>query len=112
MLRGAIQRAAVTIVLMGSLFAPFGICLQPAHKAPHDCCAPASKSGKTAQTNCCTASAPLAAAVVAPKLSGSAPMTVAQEFICLDEFSSRREFPRLAVTPPHSPPSGAFILRI
>ena len=63
MRKGVFQRAAVAIVLMGSLLAPFGTCLQPAHKALHGCCAPASESGKTAQTNCCTASAPLPAVV-------------------------------------------------
>jgi hypothetical protein len=112
MLRGVFQRAAVAIVLMGLLLAPFGTCLQPAHKTAHGCCAPASESGKAAQTNCCTASAPLPAVVVAANLPGSAPMTVAQEFISLDEFSTRSEFPRLAVIPPHSPPAGAFNLRI
>jgi hypothetical protein len=112
MLSGVYKRAAVAIVLMSSLLAPFGTCLQPAHKTAHSCCAPASESGKTAQTNCCTASAPLPAVVVATNLPGSAPMTVAQEFISLDEFSSRSEFPRFAVIPSHSPPPGAFILRI
>ena len=112
MLRGVFQRAAVAIVLMGSLLAPFGNCLQRTHKTAHGCCAPASESNKTAQTNCCTASAPLPAVVVAPNLPGSAPMTVAQELISLDEFCSRSEFPRFAVIPPHSPPTGAFNLRI
>ena len=112
MLRGVFQRAAVAIVLMGSLLAPFGTCLQRTHKAAHSCCSHASESRKTAQTNCCIASAPLPAVVVAPNLPGSAPMTVAQEFISLDEFSSRSEFPILAVIPPHSPPTGAFNLRI
>jgi hypothetical protein len=112
MLIGVYKRAAVAIVLMGSLLAPFGTCLQPAHKAAHSCCAPASRSSQSVRTNCCAASVPLPAVVVAPNLPGSAPMTVAQEFISLDEFSSRSEFPRFAVIPSHSPPPGAFILRI
>jgi hypothetical protein len=112
MLRGDFQRAAVAIVLMGSLLAPFGTCLQPAQKAAHSCCSHASRSNQSVRTNCCTASAPLPAVVVAATLPGSAPMTVAREFISLDEFSSRSEFPRFAVIPPHSPPMGAFILRI
>ena len=112
MLRGVLQRAAVAIVLMGALLAPFGTCLQRMHKAAHSCCSHASESRKTAQTNCCVASAPLPAVVVAPNLPGSAPMTAAQEFIFLDEFSSRSEFPSLAVIPPHSPPTVAFNFRI
>jgi hypothetical protein len=112
MRNGVFQRAAVAIVLMGAMLAPFGICLQPTHKAAHSCCSQASKSSQSVRTNCCTASAPLPAVVVAPNLPGSAPMTVAQEFISLDEFSSRSEFPILAVIPPHSSPTGAFNLRI
>src|ERR1035438_1130182 len=103
MLRGVYQRAAVAIVLMGSLLAPFGTCLQPTLKAAHSCCSHASRSNQSVRTNCCTASAPLPAVVVAANLPGSAPMAVAQEFISLDEFSSRSEFPRLTVIPPHSP---------
>jgi hypothetical protein len=109
---GVFQRAAVAIVLMGSLLAPFGSCLQRTHNTRHGCCAPASESNKTADTNCCAASAPLPAIVVAPSLPGSAPMTVAPEFVSLDEFSSRSEFHVLALTPPQSPPTSAFILRI
>jgi hypothetical protein len=112
MLRGAFQRAAVAIVLMATSLAPFGTCLQMKHKAAHSCCAPAADSSKTVQANCCTASAPLPAIVVAPNLPASAPMTVAQEFIASDELSSRREFPDFTVIPPHSPPPGAFNLRI
>jgi hypothetical protein len=112
MLRGGFRRAAVAIVLMGSLLAPFGICLQPAQKSAHSCCSHTSKSNQSVRTNCCIASAPLPALVVATNLPGSAPMTIAQEFISLDEFSSRSEFPILAVIPPHSPPTGAFIFRI
>jgi hypothetical protein len=112
MLQGVFQRAAVAILLMGSLLAPSGICLQPAHKAAHSCCSHASKSHQSVKTNCCTASAPLPAVVVAPNLPGSAPMTVAQEFVSSDELSVQSELTRLAVIPPLSPPTGAFNLRI
>jgi len=112
MLRGVFQRAAVAIVLMGALLAPFGTCMQRTHMGAHSCCSHASESRKTAQSNCCVASASLPAVVVAPNLPVSAPMTFAQEFISLDEFSSRNEFSILAVIPPHSPTTGAFNLRI
>jgi len=112
MLRGVFQRAAVAILLMGALLAPSGICLQPMHRAAHSCCSHASKSHQSVRTNCCTASAPLPAVVVAPNLPGSAPLMVVRAFISLDEFSSSSEFLVLSVIPPHSPPSGAFNLRI
>src|ERR1017187_3407803 len=112
MLRGVFQRAAVAILLMGSLLAPSGICLQPAHKAAHSCCLHASKSHQSVRTNCCTASAPLPAIVVAPNLPGSAPMTVVRAFVSLNESASSSEFSVLSVIPPHSPPRGAFNLRI
>ncbi|MGD0941580.1 MAG: hypothetical protein ABR905_17930 [Terracidiphilus sp.] len=109
---GVFQHAVVAIILIASLLAPSGTCLQPAHKSVHGCCAPASDSGKTAQKNCCTVNAPLPAVSVATNLSGSAPMTVAREFIFLDGSSARGVLARLTATPPHSPPTGAFILRI
>src|ERR1035437_3666692 len=112
MLRSVFQRAAVAIVLMGTLLAPFGTCLQRTHKAAHSCCAPASEPGNTARTNCCKTSAPLPAVVVAPNLPRTASFTVAQVFISSDELSSLSEFPILAVIPPQSPPAGAFNLRI
>src|ERR1039458_382494 len=108
MRRGIFQRAAVTIVLMGSLLAPNGICQQQAHKTAHDCCAPASESNQTAQTDCCKASAPLPAVIVAPSLSGPAQLSVVQVFLSSDELSSPRELPAMAVIPPLSPPAGAF----
>jgi len=39
-------------------------------------------------------------------------LTVAQEFVSSDELSVQSELTRLAVIPPHSPPTGAFNLRI
>jgi hypothetical protein len=112
MLRGVFQRAVMAIVLMGSLLAPFGNCLQQTHKAAHSCCSQASESRNIAQPNCCIARAPLTAVLVATNLPGSAPMTVTQDFISTDELSLPSQFPILAVIPPHSPPTGAFNLRI
>jgi hypothetical protein len=110
MLKGALQRAAVAIVLMGTLSAPFGRCFLRTHESVHSCCAPAPEP--IAQTNCCIASAPLPAAVVTPNLPGPTAIVVAQEFISSDELSSLNECPRSAATPPQSPPTGAFVLRI
>jgi hypothetical protein len=102
----------MAIVLMGSLLAPFGTCQQQTHKTAHSCCSQASQPSKTAQANCCVASAPLPAVVVAPNLPGSISIKVAQEFLSSDQLSSPSDFRVLAVTPPQSPPTGAFILRI
>lgn len=110
MLKGSFRRAAAAIILMGTLLAPFGNCLQRTHKTVHNCCAPASQS--SAQTNCCIASAPLPAVAVTPSLPGSTAITVEQEFISSDELSSLKGFQPSAVIPPQSPPTGAFILRI
>jgi hypothetical protein len=112
MLKGSFQRAAMAILLMGTLLAPFGTCQQWMHKPAHSCCVPASAPGNTARTNCCKTSDPLPAAIVAPSLPRTASFTVAQQFAPSNEFSLPSEFPTLAVIPPHSPPSGAFILRI
>lgn len=112
MLRGAIQRAAVAIPLMVCLLAPLATCLPRTHKTAHSCCAPSPQSNSTAQTDCCTARAPLPAILVAPQVSTPAPMTVAQQFLSSKERSAPSELPALAVVPPQSPPPGASILRI
>lgn len=111
MSHGVLQRAAVAILLMGTLVAPSGICQQQTHKAAHDCCASASQSSASVQNDCCTARTNLPAVVV-PDRSGPAPLTVAHEFIGADKPSLASVFPALAVIPPPSPPTGASILRI
>jgi hypothetical protein len=111
MLRGIFQRAAVATLLMGTLIAPAGVCLQQMHKAGHDCCAGASESGSSVRNDCCIARTTLPA-VVAPVLSGPTPLTVSQEVVVADEASSLNVSPALAIIPPQSPPTGASILRI
>jgi hypothetical protein len=112
MLRSVFQRAAVTIALMGMLLAPYGNCMQPAHKTTHSCCLHASKSDKAAQTNCCAACALQPADIVATKIHALTSLSAVQEFFPSTELPSPIEFRALAVLPPESPPTGAFILRI
>jgi hypothetical protein len=106
------QRSAVSIFLIGTLLAPFGNCLQPTHKKAHSCCTAGSAQGKTAQSNCCTTSAPLPAVAVAPIVPAPTLIQVARQFIASDELCAPNESPKLVVIPPHSPPAGTFILRI
>jgi len=113
MLQGVFQRAAVAIVLMGALAAPAETCLQPAHKAAHDCCVSMTETGASVQSNnCCAARPTLPAIVVAPAVTVSAPLIAARVFVGANERSAPGEFVALAVIPPQSPPTGAFILRI
>jgi len=112
MLNGVFQRAAMAIILMGALLAPFGTCLYRTHKAAHSCCARAPEASLTAQVNCCTVSATLPAIVIATNLAGSDPMTVARQFVSADELARPIELPKSSASPPLSPPTGAFILRI
>jgi hypothetical protein len=112
MLTGVLQRAAVAILLMGTMLAPLGTCLQQTHKSAHSCCTPATAPDSAAQANCCTARAPLPAVVVATALSAPAPMTVAREFVASSGISSPSAFSVAAFTLPQSPPSGTSVLRI
>jgi len=112
MLRGVFQRAAVATLLMGAMLAPLGICLQPAQKMAHSCCAAASNGHSTLHRDCCTARAPLPAVVVAPNPPVSAAVTVASARVSANEASLPGDLPPLAIVPPQSPPTGAFILRI
>jgi len=107
-----VQRATVAIVLMGTMLAPLGTCLHRTLNPAHSCCAPASTSGNTAQTNCCTARTPLQAIVVAPILPSPAPSAVEPEFFSTDEISLNSAVSVSAVIPPQSPPPGGSILRI
>jgi hypothetical protein len=112
MLRGVFRRAAVAILLMGTMLAPIGTCLQRTHKSAHSCCAPAPESDKAFQSNCCTVRTPLPAVVVAPSLPPSSPLAVTTEYIASGANSAPSAFSGSALTLPQSPPPGIFILRI
>jgi hypothetical protein len=106
------QRAAVAIVLMGALLAPFGICLQRTQHTAHSCCSHASQTGKTAKPDCCTLREQSPAVLVAPVSAGSAPMVLVHAFFSASELSSPREVPAAPIIPQHSPPGRTSILRI
>src|SRR5208337_3052618 len=110
MLQDVFQRAAVAILLIGTLVAPAEICLQHAHKTGHDCCASMSEPGATIHSNCCAVRPTLPAVVVAPAVSGSVTVSAAQEFVSSKELSSPGELTVPAIIPPQSPPTGASIL--
>jgi hypothetical protein len=112
MLEGSFLRATLAILLMASMLVPLGTCLQRIHKSAHSCCTSASVLDNPAQTNCCSARAPLPAVVVAPTLPAQASVDVEPEFIATSETTSAAAFSASALIPPHSPPPGAFILRI
>jgi hypothetical protein len=106
------QRAAVAIVLMGALLAPFGICLQPAHSATHRCCQQASQKGSTAKQDCCVVRNDAPAVIVLPATAGSGPMVLVSTYLAASEISSPRETTVAALVPTHAPPGRTSILRI
>jgi hypothetical protein len=106
------RRAAVVIVLLVAMFAPLGTCLQSQHQTKHSCCAPPSESSKAGQKDCCKVSTPLPAIVAAPSLVNLAPTVVKQAVVLSNGLASTYEFSVTAFALPHSPPSGAFNLRI
>src|ERR1017187_6516475 len=112
MLRGTFLRAMVATLLTGALLAPLGICLQPAQKSAHSCCAGESKPQGTIRANCCTVRTPLPALVVTPKLPAPAPSMVVPQFALFNEFASANGLTATAAIPRGSPPPDASILRI
>jgi hypothetical protein len=108
---GFFQRAAVVLFLMGTLLAPFGMCLQPA-QAAHRCCQHARQKGNTAKQDCCIVRSETPANLVAPASDGSTPMVVERAFFAADEISAPREVPAAVLVPPHAPPGRTSILRI
>jgi hypothetical protein len=112
MLQGVFQRAAVALLLIGTLVAPAEVCLQHAQKAAHACCVSMSQPGATIQNDCCAVRPTLPAIIVAPALSGSPALSAAQEFVSSQELSSPSELTVSEIIPPQSPPTGASILRI
>ena len=109
---GVFQRAAVAMVMIVALLAPFGSCVQWTHKAAHSCCAKLSEPSKGLHADCCSASAPQPAVVVTPDLPDPSAIAVEQRFVSSSELTAPGELTFTAVIPPKSPPTGAFILRI
>jgi hypothetical protein len=112
MLQGVFQRAAVAILLIGTLIAPAQICLQHAHKTGHACCISMFQPGATIQNDCCAVRPTPPAVVVAPALSGTPTLSAVQEFVSSKERSSLSALTISAVLPSHSPPRGSSVLRI
>ena len=111
MLRVSFQRAAMAILLVGMMIAPLGICLQQGPKAAHSCCMQ-TESAHSLQTNCCVVRAHLPAILTAPTLPGTGPSATVYEYPACEEATVSVEHRAVEVTPPLSPPTGAFILRI
>jgi hypothetical protein len=112
MLRSSLQRAAMAILLVGMMIAPLGICLQRTHKGAHSCCMRQSQSSHSLRTNCCAVRAQLPATLVAPTLPGASSSQVVHEYAACVEVTAMDEYSAVEVSPPQSPPIGAFILRI
>jgi hypothetical protein len=111
MFRGSFQRAAMTILLMGLMIAPLRICLEQSPKSAHSCCMqPASRH--SLRTDCCVVRTQLPATLVTPTLPGPSANEVLHEDVASLDAAITDVFPAVAVIPPLSPPTGAFILRI
>jgi hypothetical protein len=101
----------MTILLMGLMISPFGICLRQTSKVAHSCCMQ-PESSHSLRTNCCVVRAQLPAILVAPTLPGSSPSEVLHEYVASLNATTTDKHPVVAVIPPLSPPTGAFSLRI
>jgi hypothetical protein len=112
MLSGAFQRAAMAILVMGSLLASYGICPLSNQKTEHSCCSHASEPGNSAPMKCCTVSAPLQAIVISPELPNTTPMLVVERILATDQTANSSDFAMAEIIPPLSPHTGAFNLRI
>jgi len=111
MLRGSFQRAAMAILLMGMMIAPREICLQQSPKGAHSCCVQ-TESSHSVRTNCCVVRAQLPATLVAPTLPGSNPSEILHDYAASESATATDRHSAVAVIPPLSPPTGAFILRV
>jgi hypothetical protein len=111
MLWGSFQRAAMAILLIGTMFAPLSTCLQQSSKGAHSCCMQ-PESSQTLRTDCCVVRSQLPATLVAPRLAGPSPSAVVHEYVGRVEAQASDEHAAVVVIPPLSPPTGAFILRI
>ena len=112
MVRGSFQRAALSILVMALMLAPFGVCSQPVAKGAHSCCAMQSEPLQSLQNGCCVVKAPLPGGTVAPLISVANPLQLVQQPLMRGEVPLFTSRPAVAVIPPLSPPTGAFILRI
>jgi hypothetical protein len=111
MLRGSFQRAAMAILLIGMMIAPFATCLQQGHKGAHSCCMPSERS-HSLRTNCCTVRTQLPATLAAPTLPRTSSLSAVYVAFRREAMPVSFERPAVAAIPPLSPPPGAFILRL
>lgn len=110
MLRGSFQRAAMATLLTGLMIAPLGACLEQSTKDAHSCCMQ-PESSHSLRTNCCAVRTQLPATLAATTLPGANPSEAAHAYVVRMEAPATDKHPAVAVIPPLSPPTGAFILR-
>ena|ERR1035441_155568 len=110
MLRGSFQRAAVAVLLMVALLAPFGTCRPISGASQHSCCA--SEQSATVGADCCIARPLLPAVVKERVLPDQMAFAVVLKVLPLAETAASYDAAPTAVVGPHSPPPGASVLRI
>ena len=106
------QRAAVAILLMATLFAPFGTCRQTAHMAKHACCSTAPDHCAAVRADCCSVRTPAPAVVIVRDLPSPPPIQCHHEPGGLFQTATFYEVAAATIVGPHSPPPGASVLRI
>jgi hypothetical protein len=111
MVRVSFQRVAIAVLLVGLMIAPFGICLQPSHNDGHSCCMQPETS-HSLDANCCVVRTHLPAILSAPTMQAASLNAVGHEYGVVVEATIADEHTAVSVIPPHSPQTGAFILRI
>jgi hypothetical protein len=111
MLRRISQRTAVAITLVGVLLLSVGTCVVPAQPAAKSCCMHMSMPCE-GKADCCKVSPQIPLAAVTPLFSGSASMTVTEDFLSAAMGPASRQAAIVPVAPSQSSPPGIFILRI
>jgi hypothetical protein len=106
------QRAAVVIMLIASLLAPYGRCQSPGRTISHECCVQDAAPKTSVTANCCIVRSQLPAVVGERRALGPAVMPIAAE--CVPSREPAILFHANAAIPAahHSPPPGASVLRI
>jgi hypothetical protein len=101
----------MVILLMVLMVAPLRTCLQQSPKSAHSCCMQ-PESRHSLRTDCCAVRTQLPATLAAPTLPGASANEGLHEYVASLDATARDMHPAVAVIPPLSPPTGAFILRI
>lgn len=112
MIRRALHRAAVAIVLMATVLAPYGSCRAQIRAAAHDCCPRAASHAPLVKQDCCVTRASFPAMITERAASNPTPLLPLHSFVAVTGLRAPADLVAAMPAIAFSPPPGTSVLRI